>query len=741
MSTLTISTFQLNPQAHFNGSTCWLRITYSAEFIASDGTTVLGSPNYYSQIQCTISSGIITVPSFSMYCTSNSQTTQNVTVTGVIYDQSFTRQNTLWSQWTVPQSMSPSATYAQWSVYNAAPTLSQPIWQYLNRDQTIALIQSYIGTNAFATTTVAGITRLDVAPVTSTIPIAVGSNSPLVLGKVSTGLTLTAGTGLSGGGDLTTNRTFALASTTVTPGTYNFATVTVNQQGQITGASNGTVNSGTVTSISTGTGLSGGPITTSGTISLAASGVTAGSYTNANITVDAFGRATSVSNGSGGGGSGTVTSITASGGITSGGAPITATGTLQAEEQVNATLGTTPYTIVVADRGKLLVGSAISPFIIGFTPSVLQSAFFCDVKNQGTDILYVQPSAGTINGAANVALNPGEGGRMVVQDNTHCYFLRTSGVSSSPGGSNTQIQFNNSGTFTGIPFATSDGVHLFATAPRITDTIDDTNGKAILGLIPQPGSTQYLTIDNNGPTLSVDGSGSNINMRITPKGTGNVIIYGNKVLSFGGLTLSGNPGLTNSGTSLLATLGDLSDTCGFIAKNIQAYNGYIAGKIGQTGLISMYCPDATGPITVQAPSTGTTYSITLPGAVAASTSVLLSDNTGVTSWSAAWKLPEVTDTFSATPTFNLANGVSRHITLTGNVTSSTWSGLVAGMDVTMTVIQGSGGSHTVAWPTNTKWVGGTPPTLTTAVGAVDIVTFHSYDGVSLFQTSVSLNIH
>lgn len=177
MSTLTISSFQLNPQAHFNGSTCWLRITYSAEFIASDGTTVLGSPNYYSQIQCTISSGIITVPSFTMYCTSNSQTAQNVTVTGVIYDQSFTRQNTLWSQWTVPQSMSPSATYAQWSVYNAAPTLSQPVWQYLNRDQTIALIQSYIGTNAFATTTVAGITRLDVAPVTSTIPIAVGSNS------------------------------------------------------------------------------------------------------------------------------------------------------------------------------------------------------------------------------------------------------------------------------------------------------------------------------------------------------------------------------------------------------------------------------------------------------------------------------------------------------------------------------------------------------------------------------------
>lgn len=143
-------------------------------------------------------------------------------------------------------------------------------------------------------------------------------------------------------------------------------------------------------------------------------------------------------------GSGTVTSVDAGCGATTGGSPITTSGTVKAIATRNAQTGTS-YAILDADCGKVVTLSNASAVGVTIaqagTAGSFAAGWFSTIVNLGAGTVTITPTTSTIDGGANLTLSTNQSVDLFT-DGTNYFTARGRG-SATPGGSSGQIQTNN----------------------------------------------------------------------------------------------------------------------------------------------------------------------------------------------------------------------------------------------------------------------------------------------------------
>ena len=134
-------------------------------------------------------------------------------------------------------------------------------------------------------------------------------------------------------------------------------------------------------------------------------------------------------------------------------------------------------------------------------------------------------------------------------------------------------------------------------------------------------------------------------------------------------------------------------------------------------------------------------------AAGAFTTLSTSGNLGVGTASPAAKLavvgtgysPAITLTDGATLNWDTSLGQVAQVTLGGNRTFAAPTNLVNGGFYSLLIIQDGTGSRTISWNAVFDFAGGTAPTLSTAAGSKDLITWRS-DGTNMLEVGRSLGV-
>ena len=382
------------------------------------------------------------------------------------------------------------------------------------------------------------------------------------------------------------------------------------------GGGNGT---GTVTNVATGTGLTGGPITTTGTIALANTTVTAGTYGNAStvaqVTINAQGQATNVVN--------VAISIANS--------AVTGLGTM-ATQNANAVVVT---------------GGSINNTAIG--NATANTGVFTTLTNTGT--AYLGGASGNqslqVNNVAS-AVNYAQVVGAVTANNPTITAV----------GTDTNIGINIFGKGTGELFLGGSTTY---PSLRVSTPASTVNSFQIYG-----------NVTGQAPTLAALGPDTNIGINLLAKGTGTVILSSNGQQVFAASNASGT-----DFTNYYSTTGNLNYTATGGSTNINFYYqtkgtggfNFTTGGGQQVGITST--ASAVNYLNLTGAATGVAPTLSVAGSDANISLTLTTKGTGIVQTAATLKYAGVIAGLSTkTAAYTL---VATDHTVLGNATTASFS--------------------------------------------------------------------